>query len=110
MQPHPDPELFGAGPLVLAKSPLSGHGHAEGMLGGLARDEEAVALGAHLDAVVRRDRFTDDRPLAESATPQSVPSRLSIAVEPSTSLNIMVTVPDGNASTSGVSRQAAVLI
>jgi hypothetical protein len=27
-----------------------------------------------------------------------------------TSLNIMVTVPDGNASTSGVSRQAAVLI
>jgi hypothetical protein len=47
---------------------------------------------------------------AESATPQSVPSRLSSAVEPSTSLNIMVTVPDGNASTWGVSRQAAVLI
>ncbi|MEP6697965.1 MAG: hypothetical protein ABJA34_13970 [Pseudonocardiales bacterium] len=51
-------------------------------------DEEAVALGAHLVPA----KFLDDGPDDAAA----VPSRLNRAVEPSMSLNSIVTVPLGN--------------
>ena len=45
---------------MLAESPLRHCGHAKRLLSGLHHDEEAVTLGAYLDAVVRFDRGTHD--------------------------------------------------
>jgi hypothetical protein len=60
VHPHPDPHDHTARPRTSGESPLRRHRRAHGITSAHKRNEERIALSAHLVTAMRRDRTAND--------------------------------------------------
>ena len=90
MNPHPDPNLIGGQTLACLRR------RDDCVRGRWERDKERVALGVNLDSVVGGVGVAHDAPMLGQSLRVTLGSELvSRCVEPSTSVNRKVTVPEG---------------
>ena len=103
MQPHPDPHRLPARPVVPGQCPLHFQRAQHRLLRPAERYKERIPLRIHLTAAMRRDRPPDQPPVSASTSGYRSRSALTSCVDPSMSLNSIVTVPVGSSLTSRLS-------
>jgi len=81
--PRPDADLRVGGPRLRGERPLRVHDHPDRVRHGAEHDEERVALGPNLDAVVGGQRRPDQRAVAlEERAPRGRPEGVDEAGRP----------------------------